>query len=165
MIEAGGRLILRLLVLPGHLDCCAEPSARWAADLARRAPDRVLVHLMTHYAPAGRARTHPSLGRTLSARELERCATLLPADTPRPRTRPLQPLPRRPAGAEDPAVPIELGPDGRILLPFVTGELLELALSLDPGLAGRRAYLSEATGRARASSTPPDPRGLTTVTV
>lgn len=145
IVQAGGRLMLRVLVLPGHLDCCAAPTIDWAADLARQAPDRVRVHVMTHYAPAGRARVDPALGRSLTDAERARARALLPVDVPRPRSGPLMPLPVRAAAARDPEVPVEIGPDGRLLLPFVTGELLELAIALDPELAARRIYLSEAT--------------------
>jgi putative pyruvate formate lyase activating enzyme len=62
ILAAGGRLIARILALPGHTDCCTAPTAAWAAGLR----GDVRVHLMTHYAPAGRARGHAQLGRRLT---------------------------------------------------------------------------------------------------
>ncbi|MCB9777522.1 MAG: radical SAM protein [Alphaproteobacteria bacterium] len=138
--DAGGRLILRLLLLPGHAACCGRPAIAWAAELARRSEGRVLVHVMAHYAPAGRAQGHPELGRMLDADERALVA-LLPDDVPRPRSTPLADRPARPATARDPAAPLRFHADGSVLLPFVTGDLLPLAVELDPTLAPRLAYL------------------------
>jgi len=140
-IAAGARLILRILVLPGHLDCCAAPAAAWAAGLGVR------VNVMTHYAPAGRARGHKRLGRALSGDEVRRARALLPPGAPRPAASPLPwGRPRRPEHV-DPPSPVEIGGDGRILFPFVTGDLLPAAAALSPpgaGVAARAVYLSEA---------------------
>ncbi len=141
VVAAGGRLILRLLAIPGHVDCCAVPSAAWAAALAQRADGRVLVHVMTHYAPAGRARGDRLLGRPLSDDELARAGSLLPEVVPAPRSGPLHPVPRRAPDAVDPPAPVEIGADGRVLLPFVTGELLRVAAALQPALKERLVYL------------------------
>ena len=149
-VRAGGQLFLRLLLLPGHADCCGRPSIAWATELARSAPDQVKVHVMTHYAPAGRARGHSQLGRRLSPQEAALAQTL-PADVPRPRVAPLPDLPPRPAGAIDPEVPLEIAADGTILLPFVTGELLRVAVDLDPLLAERLVYLNGVADRLSAT--------------
>lgn len=144
VVQAGGRLMLRVLVLPGHLACCAAPSIAWACDLARRAQGRLRVHVMTHYGPAGRARGHAQLGRCLSPEERAAALALLGPDTPRPRGSALPGLPPRPPGALDSPAPIEIGLDGGVLMPFVTGELLPLAAALDPDVADRLAYLEPA---------------------
>jgi len=137
LLAAGGRLILRLLVLPGHLDCCAAPAAAWAAGLS----GDVRVHVMTHYAPAGRARGHALLGRALTRAEIDRARGLLPAAVRRPAEAALDwDHPRLPRHI-DPETPLEIGADGRILFPFVTGALLPAAATLEPSLAERLAYL------------------------
>lgn len=66
---AGARqadVIVRHLVLPGHLDCCTKPALRW---LAERLPD-VCLNLMFQYRPCYRAEGE-SLGRLLTAEERE----------------------------------------------------------------------------------------------
>ncbi len=46
---ASGDVIIRHLVLPGHLDCCTKPALEW---MARNLPrDRVLVNAMGQYRP------------------------------------------------------------------------------------------------------------------
>ncbi|MBI2901737.1 MAG: radical SAM protein [Planctomycetes bacterium] len=65
------RLIVRHLVMPGHLDCCFRPVAEW---LAREMP-RVPLSLMTGYLPAHRA--WGELARTNRAAECRRAAELV----------------------------------------------------------------------------------------
>lgn len=150
IVRAGGHLFLRLLLLPGHTDCCGRPSIEWATRLARSAPEQVKVHVMTHYAPAGHARGHAELGRRLTSEEAALAQTL-PADIPRPRATPLPGVPVRGLDATDPEVPIEIDVDGTILLPFVTGELLRVAAELDPRLKDRLVYLNGSGDRAHAT--------------
>jgi len=59
------RLILRLLVLPGHMDCCTRPILEWAAAHLN-AP----VHVMCNYVPP-REGAPGELGRALTATEIE----------------------------------------------------------------------------------------------
>jgi len=58
-------VLVRHLVLPGHLHCCTEPVLRW---LAADAPG-LSVNVMTQYRPLHRAREVPGLGRTLTTSE------------------------------------------------------------------------------------------------
>ncbi len=60
-----GEIILRQLVLPGHLDCCTGPVLRWAAQNLPGA----YVNLMFQYRPEYRAALHPEMDRRLSAEE------------------------------------------------------------------------------------------------
>ncbi len=46
---ASGDMIIRHLVLPGHLDCCTKPVLRWIAQNLPK--DRVLVNVMDQYRP------------------------------------------------------------------------------------------------------------------
>ena len=159
VVAGGGRLILRVLVLPGHLACCAAPTIAWAAQLAGRAAGSVRVHVMTHYAPAGRARGDAQLGRWLDPAEQAAALALLPAACPRPAPAPLPGLPARGPLAVDPPAPIELGPDGSVLIPFVTGTLLPLAVALRPELAPRLALLEGLRSEASFSEAPPFSEG------
>ena len=59
------RLIVRHLLMPGHLDCCWRPVAEW---LAAELPG-VKVNLRCGFWPAWRSRRHPELCGTPSAEE------------------------------------------------------------------------------------------------
>jgi putative pyruvate formate lyase activating enzyme len=55
-------LIVRHLLMPGHVECCWRPIAKW---LAAELPD-VRVSLRASFWPAWRAHVHPELCRTLT---------------------------------------------------------------------------------------------------
>jgi len=68
------RLLVRHLLMPGHLDCCTRPALDW---LATHLPD-VTVNLMTGYSPfrmAG-AKTGPTIAMARRNREDERTAAI-----------------------------------------------------------------------------------------
>ena len=58
-------LIVRHVLLPGHLDCCWRPAAAW---LAQNLPG-VKVSLRAGYWPAWQAQRFPELGRAVTDRE------------------------------------------------------------------------------------------------
>lgn len=60
-----GEVVLRHLVLPGHLECCAVPIMRWVSE---HIPD-VYYNLMFQYRPEYRAALHPVIDRRLTAEE------------------------------------------------------------------------------------------------
>lgn len=60
-----GDLLIRHLVMPGHLPCCTEPILAW---LGRQMP-QVRLNLMFQYRPCYEARQDPVLGRRLTADE------------------------------------------------------------------------------------------------
>ena len=59
-------ILMRHLVLPGHLECCTEPIVRWASE---HMPD-VRFNLMFQYRPCHSAHRYPELGRSLSREEI-----------------------------------------------------------------------------------------------
>lgn len=59
-------LIIRHLLMPGHVDCCWRPVAKW---IASNLPD-AKVSLRSGYWPSWRAAQHPPLDRPLAAPEL-----------------------------------------------------------------------------------------------
>ncbi len=134
LLAAGARLILRVLVLPGHHDCCAAPTVEWARGL----DGDLRVHVMTHYAPAGRARGHAELGRPLSPAEVA-LAEGLRAGLPGLAAAPIE-VPAR-GGSVDAEAPLEVAPDGRVLAPFATGDVLRLLAEADPKVKARLVYL------------------------
>jgi putative pyruvate formate lyase activating enzyme len=62
------RLIVRHLLMPGHVACCWAPVAGW---LARELPT-VEVNLRVGFWPAWQSKRHPELGGTVTAEEARR---------------------------------------------------------------------------------------------
>ena len=67
-----GHLIVRHLLMPGHLDCCTRPSLQW---LARHLPD-VSVNLMTGYHPFRLAGQRGLMGGLVDGAEREASLSL-----------------------------------------------------------------------------------------
>jgi putative pyruvate formate lyase activating enzyme len=61
-------LIIRHLVMPGHLRCCTEPILRWIAE---NLGTEVRVNIMDQYRPCYRAGEYPEIDRRISAEEYE----------------------------------------------------------------------------------------------
>jgi len=64
-----GELIIRVLVLPNHLECCAKPIINWIADSLGR---ETRVNIMFQYRPKWHSFEVPELGRRLTHEETER---------------------------------------------------------------------------------------------
>ena len=64
-----GELIIRVLVLPGHVECCCKPILEWIADNLGR---DTRVNLMWQYRPEWRASEVPELNRRLDQNEKNR---------------------------------------------------------------------------------------------
>ncbi|MEM4733944.1 MAG: radical SAM protein [Candidatus Bathyarchaeia archaeon] len=64
-----GELIIRVLVLPNHLDCCTRPILKW---LAENVGKETRVNVMFQYRPEWRAHEIPELRRKLSEDERKR---------------------------------------------------------------------------------------------
>jgi putative pyruvate formate lyase activating enzyme len=62
-----GELIIRVLVLPGHNECCTRPILKWIAE---NLGPWTRVNLMFQYHPEWRARERPELSRRLSRDEI-----------------------------------------------------------------------------------------------
>jgi len=66
-------VLVRLLVLPGHVDCCARPIIEWcAANLGQD----VRFNLMFQYHPEYQASRYPEINRTLTAAEVARATNI-----------------------------------------------------------------------------------------
>jgi len=72
---------VRHLLMPGHVECCAEPALRWAGALAARSPS-VHVNLMTTYQPLHRAARNAVLGRRPDDDELAESLAVAAAVVP-----------------------------------------------------------------------------------
>jgi len=68
-----GELIIRVLVLPGHLECCTKPVLNWIAE---NLGDWVRVNLMFQYHPEWRSHEIPELQRRLTGKEREQAIEL-----------------------------------------------------------------------------------------
>jgi putative pyruvate formate lyase activating enzyme len=61
-------LVVRHLVMPGHVDCCWAPAARWLAE----ALPGVKVNLRSGFWPAWQSARHAELRGTVTATEGDR---------------------------------------------------------------------------------------------
>lgn len=61
-------MIIRHLVLPGHLDCCTRPALTWISENLKD----VKVNVMAQYRPEHRAREYPDIARPLRMSEYEK---------------------------------------------------------------------------------------------
>lgn len=61
-------MIVRHLVLPGHIDCCTRPALKWIAENLHD----VKVNVMAQYRPEYKAEEFPDLNRPLRASEYEK---------------------------------------------------------------------------------------------
>jgi putative pyruvate formate lyase activating enzyme len=64
--KKNGELIIRVLVLPNHLDCCTKATLNWIAE---NLGYETRVNLMFQYRPEWRASTLPELDRRLTEKE------------------------------------------------------------------------------------------------
>jgi uncharacterized Fe-S radical SAM superfamily protein PflX len=138
LLAEGARLLLRFLVLPGHLDCCFSPLLSWARSLQ----GDFLVRLLTCYAPLRRHAGHPELDRGLAEEERARARAMMPPDLPSPSPLPVPGHPSRRPGCVDAPSWIDLDARGRVFIPYVTGDLLPLAAALNPEFEAALPYLS-----------------------
>ncbi len=68
-----GELLVRALVLPGHLDCCTKPILQWIAE---NLGVETRVNVMFQYRPEWRANEVPELRRRLTRAEREKALLL-----------------------------------------------------------------------------------------
>ncbi len=62
-----GEMIIRHLVLPGHVECCTRPVLNWIAENLAD----VKVNVMSQYRPEFRAGNYPEIAHSLSMKEFE----------------------------------------------------------------------------------------------
>jgi len=68
-----GELIIRILVLPNHLECCTKPIMDW---ISKNLGIETRVNVMFQYRPEWRAYEIPELRRRLTSGEMERAVQL-----------------------------------------------------------------------------------------
>ena len=67
LARQNGEMIIRHLVLPGHLNCCTKPVLQWIAENLRD----VKVNVMGQYRPAHRAKDYDEISRPLKLSEFK----------------------------------------------------------------------------------------------
>ncbi len=67
-------MIVRILVLPNHIECCARNILKWIGE---NIPNRVYVNLMSQYRPEYKAMEHPEIARRLYSEEYGRAVKYL----------------------------------------------------------------------------------------
>lgn len=73
LAAAQAPMIVRHLLMPGHLECCFQPVVHWLAENLPEVP----FTLMTGYVPAWRAVGHDTLDRLLTQDEREQAEALV----------------------------------------------------------------------------------------
>lgn len=68
LARKNAEMIIRHLVLPGHVECCTRPALTWIASNL----EAVKVNVMAQYRPEHRAREHPDISRRLRVDEYEK---------------------------------------------------------------------------------------------
>jgi putative pyruvate formate lyase activating enzyme len=71
-----GELIIRVLVLPNHLECCTKPILEW---IAKNMGNETRVNVMFQYRPEWKAHEIPELNRRLIRDEMEKAVQLAKA--------------------------------------------------------------------------------------
>lgn len=69
-----GELIIRILVLPNHLECCTKPILTWISENLGK---ETRVNVMFQYRPEWRSYEIPELRRRLTSDEMERAIHLI----------------------------------------------------------------------------------------
>jgi putative pyruvate formate lyase activating enzyme len=120
------RLIIRHLLMPGHLGCCLAPITEWIAREMPRAP----FSRMIGYLPVFRAADDPELGRTNRASEIKQARAMVEACGLH--ELPWSFEPRGPSAKPD---EIWIDRDGRVCVDSASSELVSLLKSLGWGRA------------------------------
>lgn len=68
LANSDSEMVVRHLVLPGHLDCCTKPILKWIAE---NLGDRVIVNLMDQYKPDYKASLYPEINRYPTKKEFQ----------------------------------------------------------------------------------------------
>ncbi len=125
-------LIIRHLVMPGHVDCCLEPIAKWVSE---NIPD-VPFHLMFQYTPFHKAESDPVLGRQLLSEEVTAAWEIVKSYKLKTAkwNRPLKNTPKTDGiGKGEITTTITIDSNGRIRILHLHGELLRMVESFERG--------------------------------
>ncbi len=65
--EGSGEIIIRHLVMPGHIDCCSKP----ILDYVSKELPKVFVNIMSQYQPEYHSFDYPEINRRPTAQEMQ----------------------------------------------------------------------------------------------
>ncbi len=68
-----GEILLRQLVLPGHVECCTKPIVKWTVENI----PKVRFNLMFQYRPNYRAYEYPEINRSLTREECQKALDIV----------------------------------------------------------------------------------------
>lgn len=68
MAKESGDMIIRHLVLPGHVECCSKPILKWISE---NLGNKTVINIMGQYRPVYRANEFPQIMRYPSHEEME----------------------------------------------------------------------------------------------
>lgn len=68
-----GEILLRQLVLPGHIECCTRPVVQWTKEHI----PKVRFNLMFQYRPNYRAYEYPEINRALTPEEIQKALNIV----------------------------------------------------------------------------------------
>lgn len=145
-------LVIRHVLMPGHLGCCFRPVAEWVAEHLPGAR----FQLYPGYVPCGPASCDAEVGRLNTRSEVHAAVEFLAGLELR-----CEPSSRGPVRLDAPSVrqagvaSVTLGADGRIYCHDLTPELASVLLGVCPGAA-------ELLARAGHASAAPSDEGQTT---
>lgn len=127
MAAESSDLIIRHLVMPGHVECCLRPIAEWVAANLPNTP----FNLMFQYVPCHEAMDHPVLGRSLTRDEEVQAKEIVKSlglNTDRWN----EPLPgrKKQVGSGEISTSINIHPDGRVSIMHLHGDLLQVVEAL-----------------------------------
>jgi putative pyruvate formate lyase activating enzyme len=73
IIDRSSRLIVRILVLPGHVDCCHKP----ALELLSQYKNKIFVSILDQYIPEHKAHLNQNLKRRPTREELRMVESMI----------------------------------------------------------------------------------------
>ncbi|MCL5105043.1 MAG: radical SAM protein [Armatimonadetes bacterium] len=127
-----GDLIIRHLLLPGHIDCCLIPIADWVSESLPNVP----FNLMFQYTPFFEALDDLALCRSLTPEEEGRALEIVESRGLNTRSwkKPLGNAPRgNGIGVGEISTTITIRPDGRVGIMHLHGELIGVLRALECG--------------------------------
>jgi putative pyruvate formate lyase activating enzyme len=129
---SSGELIIRHLLLPGHVDCCLHPIAEWVAAKLPGVP----FNLMFQYTPCFGAVADPVLGVTVSDAERGQALKIVRSLGLNTRrwNRPIRGRARpNEVGSGEFGTGITVRPDGRVIVQHLHADLIDLVQALGQG--------------------------------
>jgi putative pyruvate formate lyase activating enzyme len=125
-------IIIRHLLLPGHVECCFRPIARW---ISKNMPD-IPFNLMLQYTPFYQALDDPELSKSLTSEEIAEANSIASSLNLNMKewNKPLDiECPASSIGTGELSTTVIIRPDGRVTFMHLHNDLLQVVESLENG--------------------------------